>query len=194
MNSLKDYISYIVNPHMYEKFIINHVNNMSQIYNNEYLITKVNVSFTLPPEQAVNNPFSVLTHKMFLELITGQKLLDHYSQRHINEFNLKKGQYIGSSVNLHRSNMFTFLQRLILINQLNVYNLRGFIQSSDIKNRTYSIGLKNLDAFEPVYSTFEKWALMPDHYKYGCYINIINSYENGLINEVLLSHLGLMCT
>lgn len=188
MNQLKDFLSYIVNAHMYEKFIINHITGA---YKNSYNIKKINISFTISPELAINNPFSILVHKMFLEQISGQKLIDHKSEKHINEFDLKKDQYIGSSTTLRNNLMYYFLYRLILLNQPDIYNLKGFIEKTELKNNTFSIGLKTLDAFEPVSSTFEKWALMPDHYKYGCYIHIINNYENNLLNEVLFSHLGL---
>lgn len=190
MNITKDFISFIVNSHMYEKLALNHIENEIR-FKNDYLIDRINISFTLPPEQAINNPFSVLTHKMFIEQIASQKVADHFSRKHINEFNLRKDQYIGCSVNLRGHNMFEFLQRWILLNQLEIFNLKSFIQSIDITNKSYSVGLTNLDAFEPVFSTFEKWALVPDNCKYGCYVNIINSYENGFINEILLSHIGL---
>lgn len=188
MNQLKDYLNYIVNSHMYEKFIINHMNGS---YINDYKIKKVNISFTMPPENAHANPFSVLVHKMFLEQITGQKLQNHQSEKHINEFDLKKDQYIGSSTTLRNHMMYHFLSKLIFLNQTDIYNLHGFIEKTNLKNNTFSIGLKTLDAFEPVRTTFEKWALMPDHFKYGCYIHIINNYENNLLNEILYSHLGL---
>lgn len=190
MNHLKDYLYYIINSHMYEKLATNHIYNKLG-HKNDYLLENINISFTISPELAVSNPFSILAHKMFLEQIAGQKLVDHLSEKHINEFNLKKEQYIGSSTNLRNNIMYNFLQRFILLNQLSMYNLRGFIQETNSNNKSFSVGFTSLDAFEPVYSTFEKWALVPDHYKYGCYINIISNYENTFISELLLSHFGL---
>lgn len=195
----KDYMDYIVNSHMFERVIVNHVlydydlDNVTQTrYLNHYELEKITLSFALEPELAFFNPFSILAHKMFLEQISGQRVANHLSESHINEFNLKIGQFIGSSLTLRRNNMYDFLKRWVFLNQSEVYNLRGFVESHQIKGKSFSMGLTNIDAFEPVYSTFEKWALLPDQHKYGIYINIINNYEYPSLNEVFLSHLGLL--
>lgn len=184
---------------MYERFALNHIHydsHLNQViylkHNNFYALDKVSLSFTLQPDLALLNPFSILTHKMFLEQIAGQRTSNHLSEKHINEFNLKTGLFIGSSITLRRNNMFDFLKKWFFLTQHNIYNLRGFIESHEIDSNNFSIGLTNLDAFEPVHSTFEKWALLPDQYKYGIYINIVNNYEYSSLNEVFLSHIGLL--
>lgn len=189
MIGTQDYISFIINSHLYEKFYINHYINKKSV--NSYNIEKVMISFTMSPELVQTNPFSVLSHIMLLEQFAGQKFTHHLSQRHINEFNLKKHNYIGSSVTLRHNIMYQFLNKLINIYQDNVASLKGFVETCEVQDKSFSLGLTNLDAFEPLFSSFEKWALIPDTYKYGCSISIINSYNNSLVNEIFLSHLNI---
>lgn len=189
MNHTKDYIDFVVNSHLYEKFFLNHY--IDKLYSNPYTIEKIVISYTTSPNIAQNSPFSIYGHLLLLEQTTNQKTTNHLSQKHINEFNLKKDSYIGSSNTLRNKTMMEFLSKLINIYQDNITYLRAFMEIQELEGRNFTIGLVNLDCFEVLFSDFEKWASIPDTHKYGCSITIVNSYNSKLINEVFLSHLSI---
>lgn len=189
MSHTKDYIDFVVNSHLYEKFFLNHYINKTD--SNPYTIEKIVLSYTTSPNIAQNNPFSIYGQLLLLEQTTNQKVTNHLSQQHINEFNLKKDNYIGSSNTLRNKTMMGFLSKLINIYQDNIVYLRAFMETQELEGKNFTIGLVNLDCFEVLFSDFEKWASIPDSHKYGCTITIVNSYNNNLINEVFLSHLNI---
>ena len=186
-SALKDYNKFVINAHMFEKFIVTHLKNIFT----EYSIVKLNVAYSVSPTTAIKNPFSILTHLMFLEQICCQKFTHSKSKKQINEFSLKPSQYIGSSADIRGNLRYLFLEKLLQLNQAQGNERKKILLDREKESETLSLGLKGLEPFESIYSTIEKWAIIPDRLRYGCQINIINRYNNTFLNEIFLSHYGL---
>lgn len=185
--NLKHYLTYIINPHLIEKFItLFQFKKMISFFS----LDKINLSFNVSSDIIYESPFSFYIHIMFLELISGQKLKLVQSRKQINDFNLKKKFKIGGMVTLTKDLMYLFLLKFILINQYELYNFKGFIIDSITKNKNITFGFKTLDCFDPIFTSYEQWAFLSDHLRYGLNIDIVNNYDNSFINEIILSHLG----
>lgn len=184
---LENYLNYIINPHMIEKFICFFLRKQ---VNSLFSINKIILSFNTTSDILYNNPFSFYMHVMFLELITGQKLKLITSKKQINDFNLKKKLKFGGIITLRNKLLHLFLLKFVLINQFELYNFKGFINLSVNKNNNLSFGFKTLDCFDPIFTTYEQWAFINDSLRYGVHVDIVNNYSNSFVNEILLSHLG----
>jgi ribosomal protein L5 len=187
---MDNYIRYIVNTHMYEKFYSNHYRKSYDSVSVEYNLKKININYSVSPSIMESNPFSILSHLMFLELAVGQRFHHHRSKKQLNEFDLKKNHYIGSSMTLNKNGLYIFLEKWLNIYQNSLLHYKGLLEDKEMKHNYLSIGLRNLDLFEPLIGSFERWAFMSDNDKYGCVVQFIFNHNNNLLNELFVSHLG----
>nr|YP_009370817.1 ribosomal protein L5 [Pharyngomonas kirbyi]ARO47983.1 ribosomal protein L5 [Pharyngomonas kirbyi] len=130
---------------------------------------------------------------MFYEQVAGQALSKNWSKHNINEFNLKPSLELGSGVTLRRSNMYSFLHKWITMSQKLAHytgNFRGLYEKPITSKTGVSLGLWGAEDFEPVFSTFERWAVLPDNYRQGCFIHVVINGDNTLMNELFLGHIG----
>lgn len=191
MNPLKSYIKFIVNPHIIEKIKADvnlfHLNRCCDL-------EKIHLTHECTPRFSSLFPFAYKVNLMFLEQITGQSLSKNWSSKNINEFNLKPQLNTGEGTTLRRNNMYNFLYKWIVFNQELVRytdGLLGLLEKPILFKKGLTIGLRSLECFEPVFTTFERWAFLADHVRRGCHIHIVTANDHTSLNEVFLGHLGI---
>ena len=158
-----------------------------------FKVKKIHLAYTAIAQFFEECPFAAKVNTMFYEQIAAQALSKNWSKHNINEFNLKPSLELGSGTTMRRENMYNFLHKWLVMSQKLAYytgNFRGLYEKPIVSKTGVSWGLWGAEDFEPVFSTFERWAVLPDNYRQGCFIHIVTETEKTLMNEIFLGHIG----
>ncbi len=77
-----------------------------------------------------------------LSLITGQRAVKTYSKKDISNFKLRQGMGVGVKVNLRRSRMLEFLDRLVAVSLPRVRDFKGINDKGFDGRGNYTLGIK----------------------------------------------------
>lgn len=102
------------------------------------------IILTTTSKKLVNDKKNILPGLAALELISGQKLKWTLANKSIAAFKLRKNQLIGCKVTLRKKQMYSFLEKLVIILLPRVRDYNGFHINKIQNTQNYSIGLSNL--------------------------------------------------
>ncbi|MFB6225730.1 MAG: 50S ribosomal protein L5 [Candidatus Paceibacteria bacterium] len=118
-----------------------------------------------------------------LRAITGQQPVHNKARQSISNFDIRKGDKIGSSVTLRGENMYEFLFRLIHFTLPRTKDFKGLDPDSFDGNGNYSLGIEEAVAFPE--SNFEDMDNV-----HGVQIAVNTTADNDKQGYELLDNLG----
>ena len=134
--------------------------------------------------EAVGNPKLIDAAVVELAAITGQKPVVTRAKKSIATFKLREGMKIGAMVTLRRTQMWDFLDRLLLIALPRTRDFRGVSRKAFDGRGNYTLGIKEILIFPEV--DIEKLNDVP-----GMNVCIHTSAKTDDEGRALLKHLGM---
>ena len=141
MNRLQEHYVKNVVPQLQEQFNYKSAMEIPRI-------TMVSVNMGLG--EAVGNKKIVESAVVELAAITGQKPVVTLARKSVAGFKIRDGWPIGAKVNLRRSRMYDFLDRLISISIPRIRDFRGLNPKSFDGRGNYTFGLKEQIVFPEI--------------------------------------------
>jgi large subunit ribosomal protein L5 len=138
------------------------------------------IILTTTSKKLVNDKKTILPGLAALELISGQKLKWTLANKSIAAFKLRKNQLIGCKVTLRKKQMYSFLEKLVIILLPRVRDYNGFHKIQNIQN--YSLGLSNLLISPELENHFEYFEFFN-----GITISFVTINKNKYSGTLLLS-------
>jgi len=188
----KKYYQTFVNIHLHEK-----LHNQSSIPVKASLLpTSVVIKFQVPNKQA--NKMLLMSNRILVERLSGQKLIFVTTKKHHPAFNIAKDTQFGGMVTCRSDKLFLFFTYFMMYSLRNI-NLFGVLNRKYLKTlRTFtlnqiSFGLNKLLFFImlSISKDWDTFSYIYDGASYGMDLSIKTSSNNVYINKVILSHFGL---
>jgi len=174
--------------------IINYYNYLIQIkllYKLHYInvlmfpkLSRIILHLTMPISQ--RNLQNILPTLLILELISGQKAVLLYTKKANAIFKLKKNKPISCKVTLRNINMYSFLDKFLLLNLPQIRDFQGLSTQTLIQAGRCSLGVNTLSLFPELQASLSKFNL-----KSGLDIHFVTTAKTRLETYLFLSSLGL---
>ena len=152
--------------------------NIMQVPRFEKIVVNMGVGEGVQDQKKIHAATSDLT------LITGQKPVVTRAKKSIASFKLREGMKIGAMVTLRRTQMWDFLDRLLIVALPRTRDFRGVSRKAFDGRGNYTLGIKEILIFPEV--DIEKLNQVP-----GMNVCIHTTAKTDDEGRALLTHIGM---
>jgi large subunit ribosomal protein L5 len=157
MTRIQMHYDRVVRPDLISKFVYSNPNQVAGMDH---------ISLHISLKEAIQDPKTLHTAMLALELISGQRGVWVYAKKSVASFQLRKGSPIGCKVTLRKENMYNFLDYLVTVVFPRSRDFKGLSSWSSDGKGNYSFGVTNLLFFpqiEGLYDLFSQLRGMDIH-------------------------------